>query len=177
VKKLLRAHKISLKEVAMNLKFKSTHIAIALACAFSLASFEGTLLAQESTATIKLSSSGSKDEEVLPVLETQPSIAPEPDANTMPLLRLATRGAMGGLDDGARPAVFTANGEGDPNYGFAGRAGFAIQDGPMPVQQGTLISPAPFTAVAADGNHQLRSKDRTNVRSLTDEYIYDGADR
>ena len=58
----------------------------------------------------------------------------------MPLMRLSTKGAMGGLDDGVRPAVFAATNLDDPNFGFADRAAFAIQSGAMPVQQGTLLS-------------------------------------
>ncbi|QEG24505.1 DUF11 domain-containing protein [Mariniblastus fucicola] len=163
----------------MILRFKSTKFAATLACAMVCGiALTAHSQAQETTATIRLNSPGQQDgDELLPTLEAQPSIAPLPDANTMPLLRLATKGAMGGLDDGARPAVFTAGNMDDPNIGFAGRAGFTIQEGAMPVQQGTLISPAPMAHQQATGNHQLRSSDRTDSRALSDEYIFDGDDR
>lgn len=176
----------------MNLKFKSTSIAATLGCvlAFSISAItatSGQAMAQESTATIRLVSPakirlvspGKREvaEKLSVVKPQQGSLAPQPDANTMPLFRLSTKGAMGGLDDGARPAVFTAKDVDDPNFGFAGRAGFTIQQGAMPIQQGTLISPAPMTADQAIGNHHLRPADRADSRALSDEYIYDGDDR
>lgn len=168
----------------MNLNFKSTKIAASLACVFalSISVFTGQSMAQETTATIRLVSPSEQEQdgnEVEPLQTTKSSsLAPQPDANTMPLLRLSTKGAMGGLDDGARPAVFAAANQDDPNLGFAGRAGFTIQQGAMPIQHGTVISPTPMTAAhQPGGNHQLRSADRTNSRALSDEYIFDGDDR
>jgi len=157
----------------MSLKFKSTKIAATIVCVLT---FAGVSLAQQTKATIRLVSPDQQGV-VTTSPEKKPALAPKPDANTMPLLRLTTRGAIGGLDDGARPAVFAADNFDDPNHGFSQRAGFAIQQGSMPVQQGTVISPTPFSAVPANGNHQLKSKDRSDGRALADEYIYDGDDR
>lgn len=167
----------------MKLKFKSTKLAVTLGCVLALSAFSlspNTSQAQETTATIRLVSPGQGTKaESAPLLKKQPALAPAPDANTMPLLRLSTKGAMGGLDldDGARPAVFAASDVDDPNFGFAGRAAFAIQEGAMPIQQGTLISPAPMTAGQFSGNNQLRSANRADSRALSDEYIFDGDDR
>ena len=168
----------------MNLKFKSTNIAATLGCALAfsisaIAATSGLAMAQESRATIRLVTPGQTEvAEKLPVVKPKrASLAPQPDANTMPLFRLSTKGTMGGLDDGARPAVFTARDVDDPNYGFAGRTGFTIQQGGMPIQQGTLISPAPMTADQALGHHHLRPANRADSRALSDEYIYDGDDR
>ena len=168
----------------MKLKFKSTRLATTLGCVLALSTFSAFSLApnmsqaQETSATIRLVSPGQgTDAKTAPLLEKQGSLAPQPDANTMPLMRLSTKGAMGGLDDGVRPAVFAATNLDHPNFGFADRAAFAIQSGAMPVQQGTLISPAPMTAGQFNGNHQLRSANRADSRALTDEYIYDGDDR
>lgn len=156
----------------MNLKFKSRKIAATLVCALA---FSGVSVAQETKATIRLESPGQQDANFSSA--KKPSLAPKPDANTMPLLRLSTKRAMGGLDDGARPAVFAAENLDDPNLGFSKRTGFAIQPGPMPVQQGTVISPTPYATAPADGNSQLKAKDRSDGRALADEYIYDGDDR
>lgn len=135
-------------------------------------------MAQETTATIRLSSvneDGSTDP--LPLLEQQPSIAPKPDANTMPLLRLSSKSVTADLDDGARPAVFAAKDVDDPNVGFAGRAAFTVEEGAMPIQQGALISPEPISSGQPSNNYQLRFADRTDGRALSDEYIFDGDDR
>lgn len=136
-------------------------------------------MAQQSSATIRLVSPGNQASDKTETLQSvkPPSLAPQPDANTMPLLRLSTKGAMGGLDDGARPAVFATVSAEDPNLGFTERMAFTVQHGAMPIQQGTVISPTPMTTHQSAGNHQLRSDDRTNSRALSDEYIFDGDDR
>ena len=174
----------------MNLKFKSTNIAAALGCAFAfsisaITATSGLAVAQETSATIRLVSPEQGEVAEKPSIFKKfqkTKLAPQPDANTMPLFRLSSKGAFskatkGELDDGARPAVFAGADVDDPNFGFADRTAFTIQQGAMPYQQGTLISPSPMTADQAIGNHHLRPANRTDSRALADEYIYDGDDR
>ncbi len=161
----------------MSLKFKLTKIAATLVCIHALSSLAH---AQENRATIQLTSPNQyaqTQDEQLPHLQEQNSIAPEADANTMPLLRLASQRIMNSANEFASPAVFTVDNLGDPNHGFTERAGFTIQQGGMPVCVETLITPGPMMRQPTTGNHQLRSSDRTNSRALSDEYIYDGDDR
>lgn len=158
----------------MNLKFKSTRIAAALACLFA---FSGLANAQETRATIRLVSPNQQAADAS-APEATPAIAPKPDANTMPLLRLATRGAMGRVENGAQPAVFATDNFDDPNFGFSKRSGFTIKQGTMPVQQGSMISPAPCDCPPDNsGNIQLRSDNRTEGRALRDEFVCDGDDQ
>ncbi len=110
---------------------------------------------------------------------TQPdSTAPAPDANTMPLKRLAQSEAFkmlnqtsdhsfGGSFDGlqkqqvqqpttvadttglpASPAVFNSKAQGDPNLGFASRTAFTIQPGDMTPQDGHGVFPIPARGTA-----------------------------
>ncbi len=167
----------------MILKFKSTKIAVTLSCMFALSvcsGYSSLSQAQETRATIRLNSP-IQQTQTQPAESTQSvqpnAIAPQPDANTMPLKRLAAEGSMETSDGSASPAVFTAVNPDDPNYGFTERSAFTIQQGAMPARVETLITPSPMSSQAGDGNHQLRSNDRTNSRALSDEYIYDGDDR
>ena len=171
----------------MTLKFKSTKIAATLACLFA---FSGLGIAQQNRATIRLTSPGHKGHNAAEVTnQTTPSVAPSPDVNTMPLLRLTTKGALDGFDGGAQPAVFTTKQLDDPSFGFAKRAAYAVpqgsstrqgsstQLGAAPIQQGAAISSTPLPPVVSGGNQRLRSDNRSNSRALSDEYIFDGDDR
>ncbi len=159
----------------MNLNFKSTQIAATLACMLAVS---GVVVAQETRATIRLSSQNQKIEQASSIEEDTPAIAPLPDANTMPLLRLATKGAMGGVDSGARSAEFTTDKSGDPNFGFSKRTAFTIKQGEMPIQQGAMISSAPCDCPPVQiGNIQLEAAKGPVGRALRDEFVCDGDDR
>jgi len=159
----------------MTLKFKSTKIAATLAC---LLAFSGFSVAQETRNTIRLITPGKENSATFQSANNAaPAAAPKPDVNTMPLLRLATKGALGGLDENrAQPAVFATEQLDDPNSGFAKRAAFVAQQGSA-TRQNALISSTQLPPIVPAGNQQLRSDNRSNSRALSDEYIYDGDDR
>ena len=169
----------------MTLKFKSTKIAMALVGLFVLSPWciSPKSMAQQSGKVIRLTSPG--EEFDFPARgetatsETATYSAPKPDAMTASLLKMANRRSQDDRGE-ARPAVFTTQNLHDPNLGFAARTGFAIAPGAMPpVQQGAVIPSVqmPPIVAASASNRAIRSRDRTNSRALSDEYIFDGDDR